>query len=475
MENNSENTIEQPELNSILEQQRTMSNISEETSSSNNSINEQQVEEQQIVEEPPVVEPLVIEEQAVEEQVVKEQVVEEPPVIEEPVVEEPVVEENVVEKQVVEEPVVEENVVEKQVVEEPVVEEPVVEENVVEEQVIEKQVVEEPVVEEPVVEENVVEEPVVEEPVVEENVVEESISNPVIEQKVIETVIETEPKSTKEKKNITESLETLSLESNSIKNESVKSESLKSVSFSSDIFKENNEENNNKSLLEIKAPELYESVKELLKSENIKDDFIKIVPMLMFQVNIYNISLSGFEKKELVIDFLIAMLEDSENELYRMINLEDNIRNLLAYVCPNMIDICYNISKNGLKKDFPNYDNKVVMDEELLLKLLRENITDFDFENNNLSKREFVSKFFGLLFAIISFIEMANVQNFDSKAFVIKVGKELLKEKQFEDTEFYNYFDIIVNMLYSLITGTLTILEASKINCRCNCFGFFSN
>ena len=84
--------------------------------------------------------------------------------------------------------------------------------------------------------------------------------------------------------------------------------------------------------------------------------------MLMLKVNIYNFSLSGQEKKDLVIDFLITMLEDSGNELYKSINLEDSTRKLLAYVCPNMIDICYNISNYGLIKDFPNYDNKVIND-----------------------------------------------------------------------------------------------------------------
>ena len=54
-----------------------------------------------------------------------------------------------------------------------------------------------------------------------------------------------------------------------------------------------------------------------------------------------------------------------------------------------MIDICYNIIKNGLKKDFPNYDNRVILDEEKLLSHVMENVSDYNFENNNLSKNLF--------------------------------------------------------------------------------------
>ena len=168
------------------------------------------------------------------------------------------------------------------------------------------------------------------------------------------------------------------------------------------------------------------------------------------------------------------MLEDSGNELYKSINLEDSTRKLLSYVCPNMIDICYNISKNGLKKDFPNYDNKVINDEEKLLSHVKENLVDYNFENKNLSNKEFIVKFFDLLFAMISFVEMANIQNIDIKSFVIKAGKDLLKEKNFDDNDFYNYFDTIVYILFELVNGSLSILQNSKINCICNCFGFFS-
>ena len=244
--------------------------------------------------------------------------------------------------------------------------------------------------------------------------------------------------------------------------------SLKNSSFTTVNLKSNENHPLNE-----KVPELYNSVKELLNSDDFSSNFIKIVPMLMLKVNIYNFSLSGQEKKDLVIDFLITMLEDSGNELYKSINLEDSTRKLLSYVCPNMIDICYNISKNGLKKDFPNYDNRVILDEEKLLSHVMENVSDYNFKNNNLSKKEFVLKFFGLLFAIISFVEMANVQNVDIKLFVIKTGKDFLKEKNFDDSEFYNYFDTIVYILFELVNGSLSVIQNSNIKCNCNCFSFF--
>ena len=126
-----------------------------------------------------------------------------------------------------------------------------------------------------------------------------------------------------------------------------------------------------------------------------------------------------------------------------------------------------------VKKDFPNYDNRVILDEEKLLSHVKENVADYNFENNNLSKKEFIVKFFGLLFAMISFVEMANVQNIDIKLFVIKAGKDFLKEKNFDDSEFYNYFDIIVYVLFNVINGSLSVIQNSNIKCNCNCFSFF--
>jgi hypothetical protein len=353
---------------------------------------------------------------------------------------------------------------------------------------------EKPVVEQPV-EESVIEQPVVEQPV-EESVIKQPVVEQPVEEKVVEKPVEEKVEEQQVEKNInlnnsltsiveeSSSVETSSKESSEDRLESKSEESIDEKLLNiKEPFDEKSSKNSSFTTVNLKGgenyplnekvPELYNSVKELLNSDDFSSDFIKIVPMLMLKVNIYNFSLSGEEKKNLVIDFLITMLEDSENELYKSIKLEESTRKLLTYVCPNMIDICYNISKHGLKKDFPNYDNRVILDEEKLLSHVKENVADYNFENNDLSKKEFMVKFFGLLFAIISFVEMANVQNIDIKLFVIKAGKDFLKEKNFNDSEFYNYFDIIVYVLFNVINGSLSIIQNSNIKCNCNCFSFF--
>ena len=386
---------------------------------------------------------------------------EEKPVVVQPVEEK--VEEQPVEEKVEEQPVVEQPV-EEQKVEEQQVEEQQVEEQSVEEQSVEEQpVIEQPVIEQPVVEQPVVEQPVVEQPV-EENINLNNILTSIVEES---SSVETSSKESSEDRLESKSEESIDEKLLNIKEpfdeKSSKNSSFTTVNLKGGEYYPLNE----------KVPELYNSVKELLNSDDFSSDFIKIVPMLMLKVNIYNFSLSGEEKKNLVIDFLITMLEDSENDLYKSIKLEDSTRKLLTYVCPNMIDICYNISKHGLKKDFPNYDNRVILDEEKLLSHVIENVSDYNFENNDLSKKEFMVKFFGLLFAMISFVEMANVQNIDIKLFVIKAGKDFLKEKNFDDSEFYNYFDMIVYVLFNVLNGSLSIIQNSNIKCNCNCFSFF--
>ena len=347
-----------------------------------------------------------------------------------------------------------------------------VQESSEEKPVVEKSVEEQPVEEQPVEEQQVEEQPVkekIEEQQVEEQPVEENIN---LNNSLTSIVEESSSVETSSKESSEDRLESKSEESIDEKLLNIKEpfdeKSLKNSSFTTVNLKSNENHPLNE-----KVPELYNSVKELLNSDDFSSDFIKIVPMLMLKVNIYNFSLSGQEKKDLVIDFLITILEDSENELYKSINLENSTRKLLAYVCPNMIDICYNISKHGLKKDFPNYDNRVILDEEKLLSHVKENVADYNFENNNLSKKEFMVKFFGLLFAMISFVEMANVQNIDIKLFIIKVGKDFLKEKNFDDSEFYNYFDMIVYVLFNVINGSLSVIQNSNIKCNCNCFSFF--
>jgi hypothetical protein len=206
---------------------------------------------------------------------------------------------------------------------------------------------------------------------------------------------------------------------------------------------------------------LYECVEILLKSENLKNDFFRIIPLLMLEVNLYNFSLKGDIKKQIVCEFLNYILEDNESPFYKLLDIDYNTRELLIIICPVMIDIVYNISKYGINnKKYKKYDT--INDNELI-NLMIENTKDLHFDSKNLTKPQLISKMCALIIGLISFLETNNIKKDDIILIVL--------EKFIDDKILLKYSNQIVNLIYNLIIGNLQIFKMSK--CECNCFSYF--
>ena len=210
--------------------------------------------------------------------------------------------------------------------------------------------------------------------------------------------------------------------------------------------------------------ELYQSVKTLLSSENIKKDFLKIIPLLMLEVNLYNFSLKGNIKKEIVCEFLNYILEDDESSFYKLLDYDENTRKLLYILSYSMIDIIYNISKYGISnKNYKKYDNIDNIDDNELIHLMIENTKDLHFNYKELNKTQLITKMISLIIGLISFLEINNIKKNELILIVL--------QKFINDDELLKYSNQIINLIYNLIIGNLQIFKISK--CKCNCFRYF--
>ena len=217
---------------------------------------------------------------------------------------------------------------------------------------------------------------------------------------------------------------------------------------------------------------LYQNVKSLLLNKNWESNFVTIVPLLMLEVNLYNIQLEGILKRAIVCEFLTAILEDKNNELYKLLNCEEKTRKLLAYVCPNIIDILYNISVNGFDNKFKKYEDNYSLDEDDLVNMIIENTKDLDFDDKNMNKDEYITLFSALLMGVISFIEVQKIKGLDKKKIVMKVIKKIVKG------HIHNNEDLILNLsdlieLFVKIANQDLSIQGNYRRILCSCFSYF--
>jgi hypothetical protein len=271
-----------------------------------------------------------------------------------------------------------------------------------------------------------------------------------------------------ENKNI-ENIKSENIEVDNIENENIEIKNIENIEDEnkSDSFESITLNREYKYIKDEKYQKLYNAVELLLESNKFKKDFLKIIPLLMIEVNLFDLSLKGNIKKEIVCEFLNYILEDNESPFYHLIECDNNTRELLIIICPFMIDIVFNISKYGLNnKKYKKYDINDNIDDNELIDLMVDNTKDLHFDSNKLTKKQIILKMCSLIIGLITFLETNNMKKINIILIVL--------EKFIDDKELLNYGKQILNLLYDLIISNLQIISNLNISkCECNCFSYF--
>lgn len=244
----------------------------------------------------------------------------------------------------------------------------------------------------------------------------------------------------------TENLKSIAEETKS--NNSLQSLTLSDVNLSNYEYKFIN-----KPELQYLVDKLY----ELLNQENTDIKFI--LPLLMSSTK--NIKEN---KKEIILELLVMTLQDEHSKLYSLIEHNPKFNKQLIQLAPNMIDIIYNISSNGFKK----YENKIIVDEDELINYIVENTKDLHLQKN-IKKEDLFLLVSNLLMAIISIVEVQQLNGSSKKRIVQKVIIELIKENEYVDEDFINSIPDLIDIFVKVAKGDFDLNQEEMEKC-CSLF-----